>query len=100
MDARKGEQNKGDVVPCASPGLPEFTALLFPKTFLQEEVTIVHFDIQKNNSGNTRGGERESAQQWHGHRGMQGMRRREAARPPRAHESHQLDDDLLCAAHR
>lgn len=40
-------RTKGDVVPCASPGLPEFTALLFPETFLQEEVTIVLFDIQK-----------------------------------------------------
>lgn len=56
-------RTKGDVVPCASPGLPEFTALLFPETFLQEEVTIVLLDIQKNKSGNTRRGERESAQQ-------------------------------------
>lgn len=71
---KRESRTKGDVVPCASPGLPEFTAPLFPETFLQEEVTIVLLDIQKN-SGNTRRGERESAQQWHGHRGMQGMRR-------------------------
>lgn len=99
-DAQKGEQNKGSIVPCAPPGLPELTALLFPKTFLQEAVTIIHVDIQKNNSGNTRGGERGNAQQWHGHRDMRGMRRRGAARLAMAHESHWLEDDLLCAAHR
>lgn len=59
-DAQEGEQNKGHVVPRAPPGLPEFMALLSPKTFLWEAGHHHScFDIQKNKSGNTR----ESAQQ-------------------------------------
>lgn len=95
-DAPEGEQNKDDIVPHASSGnshhffspqlvygrqLPSFILTLKKKIIIQQ------------------GGVRESAQQWHGHKCMQGMRRREAAQLPRAHKSHQLDNDLSCTAY-